>query len=137
MIFTGIAGIAAGIGLMLLFSTSVGTTGGDLLITGKLVKLRARPTTSAAVVVKIPQGETVAPVEFRDGWHQVRTGAGETGWVWKNLVRQQEVKKDWTFRYRVTGFELVLAAGLTLLIVGIKRRRRVALAPPRILRAVK
>ena len=124
MVLAGIAGIAAGIGLMLLFSTSVGTTGGDLLITGKLVKLRARPTTSAAVVVKIPQGEMVTPLESRDGWHQVRTRAGETGWVWKSLVRQQEMKKDWTFRYRVTGFEIILAAGVMLLIFGIRRKSR-------------
>lgn len=135
LIYAGICGIATGIGLILLFSLSSQTTGGDLVITGRIVKLRSGPTTSAEVVTKISQGEIVSPVEFKNDWHQVKTKAGETGWVWKNLVEQQEKKKkSWVFRYRVTGSELLLLSGIALLVEGIRRKRRAVTAPPVVLR---
>jgi len=129
MLFAGIAAAAAGIALIVLFTLSFPAAGGGLVITGKVVKLRAQPTTNAKVVVKIPQGEKVSQIEFKDGWHHVKTKAGETGWVWKNLVEQQ-ANKGWAFKYRVTGFELMLLAGLALIAVGVMRRRRTASPSP-------
>ena len=129
LIYAGIGAIAAAVGVIILFSTTLQTTGGDLLITGKVVKLRAEPTTEAEVVARITQGELVSPIEFKDDWHQVKTKAGETGWVWKTLVEQQEKKTFRVFRYRVTGFELLLLAGLAFLAIGVLRKRKAGAAP--------
>lgn len=124
LVYAGIAGVAAAVCFALLFSLSRQTTGGDLLITGKVVKLRAEPTTESDVVAKISQGEIVAPVEFRDDWYRVQRTTGEMGWVWKTLVEQQEKKSAWVFSYRVLGFEILFFAGLLSLAAGILRKRR-------------
>ncbi|MDH4162192.1 MAG: DUF4388 domain-containing protein [Nitrospirota bacterium] len=124
MLAAGIGAVAAAVVLIITLSFSSETTGGDLLITGKIVKLRAEPTTEADVVTKISQGEIVSPVEFRNDWHLVKTKAGETGWVWKSLVEQQEKKTIRIFKYRVTGSELLLFAGLGLLVEGFRRKQR-------------
>lgn len=120
LIVGGAGGIATVTSLILLLSLSAPKTENDLVVTGRVVKLRATPATSAKVVAKIAQGEMVSQITFTEGWHQIRTKAGETGWIWKNLVKQQE-KKGMTFNNLRTFFEVLLITGAGLIIAGIMR----------------
>ena len=126
MIYAGSGGIAAGIGLLLLFTLAFGTPGSELMITGRVVNLRAKPTTAAKVVAKVERGDTVAEVSFAEGWHEVRTEAGETGWIWQNLAERKESKGP-SVNTGTIGAGLVLIAGIALLVVGMMRRRKTTL----------
>ncbi len=92
MIFTGIGAVAAGIALILLTSFSPRASGGVLVVTGRVANIRANPTTAAKTIAKVSQGEIMSHVLTKEGWHEVRTRAGETGWVWHTLVEQKETK---------------------------------------------
>jgi hypothetical protein len=129
MIFAGTGGIVVGMVLILLTTLTFRTGGSELVVTGRVVNIRAKPSISAKVVTMAKHGETVSPITFKDGWHNVRTKAGETGWVWKSLVDRQE-KKGLDVSYHMKGFELLLIGGLALLVMGIMRRRRAASAAP-------
>ncbi|MEK6742412.1 MAG: DUF4388 domain-containing protein [Nitrospirota bacterium] len=136
MMLAGITVTVVGIALILLFTLSFDTAGGDLVVTGRVVNIRAKPSTTAKVVAKAGKGETLSPVSSREGWHEVRTRTGGTGWVSQRLVERKE-RKGPGVSYDMKGFELVLVAGLALIVVGIMRRRRIAAAPPRMLREVR
>ena len=92
------------------------------MVTGRVVKIRANPTTDAKVVAKVERGETISALSFSEGWHKVRTRAGDTGWVWQSLVERKE-NKGVAVGYGMTVFGLVFFAGAGLLIVGIMRKR--------------
>jgi hypothetical protein len=127
MIIAGISGIAAGLALILLTAYSSDTSGSELMVTGRIVNIRANPATTAKVVAKAERGERVTALSFNEGWHEVRTKTGETGWVWNTLVERNE-SADRGPGYHAAGCGLLLAAGLALLAVGIMRRRRTASA---------
>lgn len=134
LILAGLAGIATGIALILLTTLTFQTPGTDLSVTGRVVNIRSRPSTAANVVAKASRGEMLTPLASREGWDQVRTKEGATGWVLQKLVVQKE-KKGLSVNYHMKGFELVVAAGFALLVTGIMRHRKAAV--PRILREVK
>ncbi len=127
MTFIGIGAIAAGIALILLSTVSSRIAGGELLVTGRVVNIRSNPTTTAKTVVKIAQGEMISHVSTREGWHEVRTRAGETGWVWHKLVERKETQKSVSV-YGWIGSGLLVIAGAALLALGIIRRRTVRAA---------
>jgi len=132
LIFAGAGVIAAGAALFLLTASSSRTSGGDLLVTGRIVNIRANPATSGKVVAKVERGDTVSSVTFSDGWHQVRTRTGETGWVWKSLVERKEpaAGSKGAGRGRMV-LVLPLIAGAALLGVGVLRKRRAMAPAPR------
>jgi hypothetical protein len=125
MIFFGIGIIAAGIALILLTAFSSRMSRSGLVVTGRVVNIRANPTTTAKQVAKVAKGETVSYVSTKEGWHKVRTRAGETGWVWHKLVERKETKGT-AFGYGGIGGGLLFIAGVALLAVGIMRKRRTA-----------
>lgn len=125
LIAAGIGTIAAGIALILLFSFSIQKTKGDLVVTGRIVNIRANPSTAAKTIAKVKQGETMSAVLTKEGWHKVRTRAGDTGWVWHKLVERKEIKGTAGLNGRI-GCGLFLLAGAALLAVGIRRKRRAA-----------
>ena len=138
MMFSGIAVSVAGIALILLTTLTSPPPTNELLVTGRIVKVRADPTTSAAVVAKVERGETITSLSFNEGWHKVRTKAGDTGWVWQNLVEQKEIKgKGKAVGYGRVGSWCVFIAGAALLVMGVMRKRRIALASPRMLREMR
>jgi len=123
LIYGGAAGIATGIVLILLIMRISQPSTSDLVITGRVVNIRATPAIKAKVVVKIDRGETVSLLSSAQGWHQVRTSVGVTGWIWGKLAK----RKGSTGRgilYGMTGAGFVLVAGLALLVTGIIRKRR-------------
>jgi hypothetical protein len=121
LIYTGIAFIAAGTALMLLTTFSSRTRENDLVVAGRVANLRATPSTAAKVIAKTTKGETLSHISSAKGWHKVRTKAGSTGWIWEKLV-EQKVPTVPTMGYAMTGFGLVLIAGLPLLIAGMMRK---------------
>lgn len=133
LIYAGAAGIAAGIALILLITLTSQPPTNELVITGRVVNVRATPAIKAKVVVKIARGETVSLLSSEEGWHQVRTQGGATGWIWNKLAERKESKGSGVI-YGVTGSGFVLVAGLALLVIGIMRRRRygkIPSAPPK------
>jgi hypothetical protein len=123
LIVAGIIGVAVGAALIVLTAHSSRTAGSELLVTGRVVKVRANPTTDAKVVAKMERGETVSSISFNEGWHQVRTRTGDTGWVWQSLVERKETKSA-AVGYGTIGYGLVLVTGVALLITGIIRQRK-------------
>jgi len=129
LIYVGIAVIAAGAVFILLIAYSSRTSVSELLVTGRIVKIRANPTTTAKVVTKVERGATITSLSFNDGWHEVRTPAGDKGWVWQSLVERKETKGV-APGYSMLGFGLLLVAGMALLITGIMRKRMFGAAAP-------
>jgi len=125
LIVAGIGGIAAGTALILLTVFTPRTPDVRLVVTGQVVNIRANPNMTAKPVAKVAQGETVSHVSTKEGWYQVRTRAGSTGWVWHKLVERKETK-GMAFGYGRIGCGLLLIAGAALLAVGIMRKRRAA-----------
>lgn len=126
LVFVGIGGIAAGIILLLLAFQAAGS---ELRVTGRVVNVRAKPTTSSTVVAKVERDDTVSPVSTAKGWHEVRTKTGDTGWIWHTLVEQKK-NSGLAVIWAMTGSGFVLVAGIALLIVGIMRRRDAAPGAP-------
>jgi hypothetical protein len=126
LLYAGSGAMALGVGLLVAALSSAGPDN-MLLVTGRIVNLRAEPTTKSNVVAKASQGDTVAALSFSEGWHEVRTTEGNTGWVWKSLVEKQEGRSA-----NGTGLTVlavfVLVASLAFLSIGILRRRRTASA---------
>jgi uncharacterized protein YgiM (DUF1202 family) len=129
LIYAGTAGVSLGIALILLTTLSYRPRGTELVITGRIVNIRATPSTATKVVEKALQGETVSLLSSAKGWYQVRTKAGTTGWIWGKLAKQKE-NKAMVFSYSMAGSGLVLIVGLALLMTGITRKRRTASAAP-------
>lgn len=124
MVFVGIAGIAAGIALIMLTTLSfhTKTTGSVLVVSKPVANIRAKPSTTGKVIAKTEQGETISYITSIEGWHKVRTKAG-TGWISQKMAERKE-KKGLAVKYDMKGFELVFIAGLALLILGIMRKKR-------------
>ena len=121
MLYAGIAATALGIAL----TTLAAQPAARLVITGRVVNIRAQPTTSSNIVAKTMKGETVSPLSFSKGWHEVRTKDGAVGWIWQSLVERQE-STGLARCLALMGSTLVLIAGGALLVVGIMQRRRIA-----------
>jgi hypothetical protein len=133
LILLGGAAVAAGLALILLASFTYRTTEDDLKVIDRVAMLRARPAANAPVAAQVAQGDIVAPIAIKEGWYQVRTKSGETGWIWKNFVEQHQVRSR-VFVYRVTGLELLLLAGGLLFGLGILRKRKAGSAIPAVRR---
>ena len=129
LILVGIGAIVAGTALILLAAHASRTPGSELLVTGRIVKVRAHPTTASNVVAKVERGARVFWISFSEGWHEVRTQEGQTGWIWQNLVERKE-RKSVSRGCSMAGFGLVLLAGIALLFTGIMRKRRNGAAAP-------
>ncbi|CUH75274.1 SH3 domain-containing protein [Tropicibacter naphthalenivorans] len=52
---------------------------GDRVRTG--LNLRQSPSTNGAIITEVPRGDAVTVLSNSNGWAQIRTGAGLTGWV--------------------------------------------------------
>jgi hypothetical protein len=122
LIYAGAAGIATGIALILLTALTFQPPSNELRITGRVVNLRATPTTKAKVVVKVDRGEKVSLLASEKGWYQVRTQSGAQGWIWNTLAERN--KSTRTSVYGMTGSGFVLVSGLAILVIGILRKRR-------------
>jgi uncharacterized protein YgiM (DUF1202 family) len=103
---------------------------GKLVITGRSVNIRATPSTTAKVVAKTDRGEMVSLLSSAEGWYQVRTQAGATGWIWEKLAERRKNTSKAVSHGR-TGYGAVLIVGLALLIVGIVRRLKASSTVPR------
>lgn len=122
LIYAGAVGIAGGIALFLMTTLSSQPSTSELVITGRVVNVRAMPEIEANVVVQVDRGETVSLISSENEWRQVRTQGGATGWIWFKLAQQKESKAT-SVVYGMMGSGLVLVAGLALLVMGIMRRR--------------
>lgn len=129
LIHAGAGGIALGIALIVLPVLVYRQSGSGLVITGRVVNIRAAPSTGAKVVAKAAQGDAVSLLSSAKGWHQVRTKTGAAGWIWEKLAKRQE-NKTAAFGCAMAGSILSLIAGAALLIAGIKRKLGTAPAPP-------
>jgi hypothetical protein len=125
MVFAGIGTLVAGIAIILLSSVSLQKTQDDAMVIGRVVNVRANPTTDAKTIAKVVRGEAISLVSTKEGWHKVRTRAGDTGWVWHKLVERKETSGT-ALVYGWIGCGLLLLAGAALLAVGIIRKRRAA-----------
>jgi hypothetical protein len=125
LIYAGTGGVALGFALVLLTTLSHRPWGSELVITGRVVNIRATPSTATKVVTKALQGETVSLLSSAEGWYRVRTKADATGWVWGKLAKRKE-NSGMVFSYGMAGSGLVLIVGLALLIAGITRKRMTA-----------
>jgi hypothetical protein len=130
LIYAGGGGIATGIALILLTTPISQPPASKLIITGRAVNIRATPSTTAKAVAKTERGEMVSLLSSAEGWYQVRTQAGATGWIWEKLAERKKNTSE-AVRYGMTGSGLVIIVGLALLIVGIVRRLRASSAAPR------
>lgn len=122
MIVLSSAGIAAAT-LILLLALSFRPPVSELLVTGRIVNIRAHPEIAAKIVVKAEQGDIVAPLSYSNGWHEVRTRSGESGWVWKSLVEQKE-RPGRISGKAIVGGGFVFISACAMLAVGILRKRK-------------
>jgi hypothetical protein len=122
MVKAGIGTVLAGVVLITLAYRS---SGSELVITGRVVNLRAKPTIAAKVVAKVVRGDVLAHLSTSKGWHQVRTNTGDDAWLWHKLG-EQRTGNSFARSLGLVCSVFVLAAGLSLLVVGILRRRRTA-----------
>jgi hypothetical protein len=58
------------------------------LILIKNSNIRSDPSTKSRIVTTLPRGEEVIKIDESDGWFNVRLPSGETGWVFKRLVKE-------------------------------------------------
>jgi Domain of unknown function (DUF4388)/Bacterial SH3 domain len=123
LIYTGATGTATGIALILLFMLTSHSPTNELLITGRVVNIRATPATNAKVAAKVDRGETLALLSSERGWYQVRTPKGATGWIWGKLA-ERKGNNGTAVIYGMAGAGFVLVAGLALLVTGIMRKRK-------------
>ncbi|HTG02401.1 MAG TPA: DUF4388 domain-containing protein [Nitrospirota bacterium] len=124
MIVAGSAALAAAIVLFLTVVPSR-VSQSELVITGRIVNVRSAPSTASKTIVKVKQGEVLSPLSMKEGWHQVRTQAGTTGWVWNKLVQQKEIRNAANVPGKIVS-GVLFAAGAALLGIGILRKRRTA-----------
>jgi N-acetylmuramoyl-L-alanine amidase len=69
-------------------SVSAGYPVGSLLrISGDAVRIRSGPGTSFRIVTELMAGAVVHRIGQRDGWYEVRTDNGTTGWVREDLAQ--------------------------------------------------
>ncbi len=125
LIIAGIAAIAAAAALLAMTAPAFRTAGSELVVTGRVVNLRAGPTIASKVVAKAMQGDTLAALSFAQGWHKVRTKTGGTAWIWQSLVKRKGNTGPVELLGRA-GFGLLLVAGLVLLVTGIRWKRGAA-----------
>lgn len=62
---------------------------GTGIVTGKLVNVRSIPSTSGKIVAQLPKGDQVSVLGTEEGWYQVRTKAGQQGWIADYLLDVQ------------------------------------------------
>lgn len=70
-------------------STAVPAAGGEqrVSVTASRLNLRESPGTDARVLASLVRGDILARLDEREGWVQVRTGAGLVGWVSRDHVQ--------------------------------------------------
>ena len=124
MALAGIAVLA--VGVVLLFATTLSfqnkITGSVLVVSKPLVNIRVRPSAAGRVIARMEKGAALSPIMSIEGWHKVKTKTG-TGWISQQMVERQDIK-ELDVTYDMKGFELVFAAGLALLTLGLVRRYR-------------
>ncbi|HEX5422576.1 MAG TPA: SH3 domain-containing protein, partial [Candidatus Acidoferrales bacterium] len=73
-------------------ATPVPQSSPHVTVEARVANLRAHPSTSAAVVTKLPRNVQVIPVERRGRWTFVRIGEGQAqkqGWVVSSVLRDE------------------------------------------------
>ncbi len=70
--------------------TAVEQPGETRLILLKNSNIRTEPSTKSKVIVTLKKGERVVKIEESGNWVNVRLPSGETGWVFKPLVKEAD-----------------------------------------------
>lgn len=74
--------------------TSVQSAAKSGTITGDVVNLRNSPDTTAKILDKLQQKDSVKVLNYSDGWYKVRTSGGVTGWVYKQYIAVKEASSS-------------------------------------------
>jgi hypothetical protein len=70
--------------------TSVEASGETHLILLKRSNIRTEPTTKSKVITTLRKGAIVVKIDESGDWFNVRLPSGETGWIFKTLVKETE-----------------------------------------------
>jgi len=62
-------------------STSMATSGSKYVVTASRLNFRSGPGTNYSIITALKRGTSVTYVSYNNGWWQVRTSAGRTGYV--------------------------------------------------------
>lgn len=83
----------AGLLVAITLWTATGAWAAGVFVTDQLeIPLRSGPTLEYRIVRMLPSGAPVEPLEEKEGWSRVRTGAGEEGWVLTRYLTTQPPK---------------------------------------------
>ena len=85
-------------------STSMATSGSKYVVTASRLNFRTGPGTGYSIITALKKGTGVTYVSYKDGWWQVRTSNGTTGYVDRKYLAPAST--DETGKYLVTASTL-------------------------------
>jgi micrococcal nuclease len=61
---------------------------GSYLVTAEVLNVRERPSSKAAVILRLERGARITPTQKSGSWHGLDLGDGRTGWVYGDFLRR-------------------------------------------------
>lgn len=77
------------LGAALVLSCAAGAACAESALTARATDLQGQPQADAAAIVNLPENTKVDVVSRRGAWTQVKTAAGQTGWVRMLNLKQE------------------------------------------------